>query len=187
MHLTNEQWAVVAPLIPRPVRKDPRGRHRIPDRPVLDGILWVLKTGARWRDLPRREYPPYQTCHRRFQMWTRQKVFQRILTALAHDMETRGKINLKECYIDGSFATAKKGALAWGRPNGARGQRSWRWEMLQVFLSPATWSLLLRMKSRWWRQRLPDDLPGRLRIASWVIGPMTATRSMPRSPDTASK
>ena len=57
--LTDAQWAVLDPLIPEPTRrKDGRGRPWRPRRAVLDGILWVLRTGAPWRDLPER-YPPY--------------------------------------------------------------------------------------------------------------------------------
>jgi transposase len=69
--LTDAQWAVLDPLIPEPTRcKDGRGRPWKPRRSVLNGILWVLRTGAPWRDLPE-SYPPYQTCHRRFQDWVR--------------------------------------------------------------------------------------------------------------------
>lgn len=67
MDLTDEQWEVLEPLIPNPPRRaDGRGRPWRDSRDVLNGILWVLRTGAPWHDLPER-YPPYQTCHRRFQ------------------------------------------------------------------------------------------------------------------------
>ncbi len=67
MELTDAQWAIIKPLIPTPRRrKDGRGRPWRNPREVLGGILWVLRTGAPWNDLPER-YPPYQTCHRRFQ------------------------------------------------------------------------------------------------------------------------
>ena len=109
MDLTNEQWAVIKSIIPPPPpRKGNKGRPRRDAREVLNGILWVLRTGAQWKELPKR-YPPYQTCHRRFQEWVRQKVFQKILRTLARRMERQGKINLKECYIDGTFSSAKKG------------------------------------------------------------------------------
>ena len=57
-------------------------------------------TGACWYDMPDR-YPPYQTCHRRFQLWVRSGVFRQILEALANDLRDRGGIDLSECYIDG--------------------------------------------------------------------------------------
>jgi len=65
MDLTEEQWAVLEPLLPEEERL-PTGRRGRP-REVLSGILWVLRTGAPCKDLPKR-YPPYQRCHRRFQI-----------------------------------------------------------------------------------------------------------------------
>ena len=63
--LTDEQWALVEPVL-RPLRRpDRRGRPWHDTRAVLHGVLWVLGTGAQWRELPER-YPPFQTCHRRF-------------------------------------------------------------------------------------------------------------------------
>jgi transposase len=69
MDLTDERWAVLEPLIPIPLRRtDGKGRPWRDPREILIGILWVLRTGAPRHDLPER-YPPYQTCHRRFQRW----------------------------------------------------------------------------------------------------------------------
>lgn len=122
MDITEKQWNVVVPLIPHPVRKTKRGRPRKPDRDVLNGILWILRTGAQWKDLPHR-YPSYQTCHRRFQEWVTHKVFKHILTSLAQDMESRGRINLKEAFIDGTFSSAKKGGCS-GTHKARKGQQN---------------------------------------------------------------
>ena len=136
MDLTDEQWAVLEPLIPEPLRRaDGRGRPWKPARDVLNGILWILRTGAPWKDMPDR-YPPYQTCHRRFQQWDREGVMDRILVTLAEDLKERGDLDLSECFIDGTFVVAKKGALGWERPSGAKVQRSWQWQTALVFLSP---------------------------------------------------
>ena len=109
MELTDEQWSVLEPLIPALSRRsDGRGRPWRESRAVLDGMLWILKTGARWQDLPER-YPPHQTCHRRFQQWVTSGVFERLLTAIAEDVRTRGGLDLSECFIDGTFVMAKKG------------------------------------------------------------------------------
>lgn len=55
MKLTEEQWAFIKPMLPKKqVRKDERGRSWKDPRDVLEGILWILKTGARWQDLPER-------------------------------------------------------------------------------------------------------------------------------------
>ena len=71
MDLTDDQWTLIGPLIKEPERRaDGKGRPRIAPRPIMDGILWVLRTGAPWADL-RDRYPSYQTCHRRFAQWTR--------------------------------------------------------------------------------------------------------------------
>ncbi len=73
MDLTDEQWEALEPLVPDPPRReDGRGRPWRDPRDVLNGILWILRTGAPWKDLPER-YPPYQACHRRFQKWIEEK------------------------------------------------------------------------------------------------------------------
>jgi len=66
--LSDSQWELIEPLLRPQRRTDGRGRPWQDTRAVLNGILWVLGTGAQWRELPN-QYPPYQTCHRRFQQW----------------------------------------------------------------------------------------------------------------------
>jgi transposase len=146
MDLTNEQWRRIEPLVP-PMRRKPGGRGRPPREPrdVLNGILWVLRTGAPWKDLPER-YPPYQTCHRRFQQWINAGVFAQILSVLAEDLEQRGKLDLSEAFIDGSFSGAKKGGLPSGKRNEARAARSWLSQTAMVFLSPQSWPMLRHTK-----------------------------------------
>jgi transposase len=125
MDLTDEQWAVLEPLIGEmPRRADGRGRPWRNSREVLNGILWILRTGAQWAELPDR-YPPYQRCHRRFQRWVQEGRFERILEALAADLIERGGLDLSECFIDGTFTAAKKGEDVWVRPSGAKGRSSW--------------------------------------------------------------
>lgn len=108
--LSDDQWKVLNRLIPKPKRRsDGRGRPWKSSRSVLNGILWVLRTGAPWADLPE-AYPSFQTCHRRFQQWVHSGVMRRILEALALDLKHRGAIDVREAFIDASFAPAKKGA-----------------------------------------------------------------------------
>jgi transposase len=122
MNLTDAQWEVLEPLIPDPPRReDGRGRPWRNPRDVLNGILWVLRTGAPWHDLPE-GYPPYQTCHRRFQKWVEEGVLGRVLKALVEDLQNRGGLDLSECYIDGTFIGVKKGERPWARPSGVRAQ-----------------------------------------------------------------
>ena len=145
--LTDKQWSFIEPLLPPlPIRPDKRGRPWKNSRDVLNGILWVLRTGAHWNALPD-TYPPYQTCHRRFQRWVREGVMDRILEELASDLERRGHIKLEECFIDGSFCPAKKGGMEWEQPSEARVPRSWRLQTAMVFLSPFGQQVLHRMKA----------------------------------------
>ena len=128
--LTDEQWQTLDPLIPRPKkRRDGRGRPWKSRRSVLNGVLWVLRTGAPWADLPDR-YPSYQTCHRRFQQWVRFGVMTRIMSALAHELSIRGAIDVSEAFVDASFAPAKKGGARSEKRNAAREQRSWRLQIV---------------------------------------------------------
>lgn len=114
MDPTDEQWTIVEPPIPKPkVRADGRGRPWCDDRQILNGNLWILRTGAPWRDGPDR-YPSPATCHRRHQEWSHTGVFNGILTAQAEDLRTRGKLDLTECLVDATFVVAKKGGLCVG-------------------------------------------------------------------------
>ena len=143
MELTDKQWTRLEPLIPSPQRKkkDSRGRPRKDPRDVINGILWVLRTGAPWRDLPPR-YPPHQTCHRWFQTWAKQGVFKQILTELGEDLYQRGAIDIRETFIDGSFTPAKKGVILSALQSVEKGPRSWQSQTLLVFLSPLTYKAL---------------------------------------------
>jgi transposase len=99
--LTDEQWVLIGPLPKLMRRKDGRGRRWREDRAVLNGILWILRTGAPWADLPDR-YPSYQTCHRRFQHWVRSGVLRSILEILAQALHDEGYLDLQEAFINGT-------------------------------------------------------------------------------------
>ena len=134
MKLTEKQWLLVASLFEPAPRDCAVGRPSTPARDVLNGVLWILRTGARWKDLPR-DYPPYQTCHRRFQQWVRDGTMVAALRVIAEDLRARGDIDLREAFIDGTFSSAKKGVFALARRNAAKGPRSWQLRTLTVFLS----------------------------------------------------
>src|SRR5215204_1896701 len=110
MDLTDAQWQILEPIFRPRRRPDGRGRPWQDTRAVVNGVLWVLRTGAPWADLPAR-YPPYQTCHRRFQHWQLSGRLDRLLERLAADLRDRGKRDLTEAFVDATYAGAKQGAL----------------------------------------------------------------------------
>jgi transposase len=119
LDVPEEHWTVLEPLIGAlPRRADGRGRPWRSSREVLNGMLWILRTGAQWADLPER-YPPYQTCHRRFQRWAGDGTLERVLEALAADLKDRGRLDLSECFTDGTFMVAKKSSY-WVSSSGRR-------------------------------------------------------------------
>jgi len=136
MELTDKQWEVVESILPKSKsRAGKRGRPTVDKRSVVNGILWILRTGAQWRELPDR-YPPYQTCHRYFQRWSQTGMLGKLLKKLAQDLVKRGKIKIQEGFIDGSFSAAKKGVLELVKQSAERGARSWQSQTALVFLSP---------------------------------------------------
>jgi transposase len=74
--LSDTAWATIAPLLPPDGR---RGRPWADHRKIINGILWKVRTGAPWRDLPER-YGPWQTCFDRFVRWRRNGTWERLLS-----------------------------------------------------------------------------------------------------------
>ena len=109
--LTDVEWLVIEPLLPRKWR----GVKRMDDRRVLNGIFWVLRSGAPWRDLPER-YGPYTTVYNRFNRWRKAGLWDRLMDEITKAYE--GDVQM----IDSSIvrvhqhaAGAKKGVeiVAW--------------------------------------------------------------------------
>lgn len=112
--LTDFEWRVIAPLLPN----KSRGVPRVDDRRVLSGILWVLRTGVPWRDLPER-YGPYTTCYNRFNRWRKKGVWDRLMDAVveAYDGNVQ-MIDSSSVRVHQHAAGAKKGGriVAWVVP-----------------------------------------------------------------------
>ena len=123
MEIDEQQWSILErSLPPLKWRRGRPGRPPSDLRQIFNGILWILRTGAPWRDLPD-SYPPYQTVHRWFQKWAESGVFKMLLHRLAIDLNARGKIDLSEAFIDGSFASAKKGGNLVGKTTRGKGTK----------------------------------------------------------------
>ncbi|HAH49292.1 transposase [uncultured Gimesia sp.] len=113
--LTDKQWSLIADLFPWKPPAEKGGRPKVHPRDCLEGILWVLVTGARWKDLPK-EYPSKATCHRRFQQWTKDGIFLVAWQRILEQMDENSQLNLTETFADGTFASAKKGVIRSGLP-----------------------------------------------------------------------
>ena len=153
--LTDEQWEVVEPILRPARREDNRGRPWHDTRAVLNGVLWILGSGAQWAEMPTK-YPPYQTCHRRFQQWIREGKLVEALRLLAKHLHERGKLHLDEAFVDATFASAKKGASRSVRPSAARAPRLSLSPLVTVFLSPLLSKALRLPSANLWKLFWPD-------------------------------
>jgi transposase len=105
--LTDEQWNGVDRLIPRSVAKT--GRPPSDRRTMLNSVLWILHTGAPWRDLPER-FGPWQTAYHHFSAWRRDGVLDRIVETLQLKLDKNGLIDFDLWCVDGSNVRAARAA-----------------------------------------------------------------------------
>jgi transposase len=112
--LTDDQFARLEPLLPP--QRPPTGKPNRDHRTILNGILWRLRTGAPWRDLPER-YGPWQTVYSRFRRWQARGIWDRVLATLQAEGDAAGRLDWHLHFVDGSTvrahqhaAGAKKGA-----------------------------------------------------------------------------
>jgi len=104
--LTDSQWERIRTDFPANGR--PGGQWK-DHRAMVNGILWVLATGAGWRDLPDR-FGPWQTVYDRFRRWTRSGSWDRLLERLQVQRQADGGIDWDLFFIDGSVVRAHKAA-----------------------------------------------------------------------------
>lgn len=113
--LTQRQWEAIQDLVDRP--KKHTGRPLRDDRELMNGMFWILCSGARWRDLPER-YGPWQTVYDRYRSFRDDATLDRILERLQLRLNDEGLIDLETWYVDSTSirasraaAGAKKGAV----------------------------------------------------------------------------
>ena len=106
MDLTDEQWQLIEPILPTPTptpAPEPApGRPPQDARAILNGILWKIRTGNAWDDLPD-VYPSHQTCYRYYCAWNKSEVLKAIVAALAKDLVVRGGLDIRSALHNGDI------------------------------------------------------------------------------------
>jgi len=134
--LADEQWELIELILPK--RTAQTGRKPRDPRPMLNGMVWILRSGAPWRDLPER-YGPWQTVYDYYRHWRNNGTFDRFLSALHVRLDPNGRIDGDLWCIDGSSVRAARAAAgaaksltphpqepadhAWGRSRGGWGSK----------------------------------------------------------------
>jgi transposase len=143
--LTDEQWALVEPHVPRSTART--GRPARDRRTLLNGIFWILCTGAPWRDLPER-FGPWQTVYDHFRKWRRSGVFARIIEALQVKLDKDGYIDWELWCVDGANVRAARAAAGADKKvsSGTRTSRKTTlWAAAEAGLEPnSIWLLTAR-------------------------------------------
>jgi transposase len=113
--LTDQPWQRLAPHFPHHPPAPKGGRPRVADRDCLEGLLWLLRTGARWQDIPV-DLPSGSTCWRRLHEWAGEGILEDIQAILLEELAQQGKVDFDELLADATFIRAKKGGTTSGRP-----------------------------------------------------------------------
>ena len=117
--VTDEQWEFIAPHLPEHPPCPKGGRPRADDRECLEGILWLLRTGARWQDIPV-DLPSGSTCWRRLREWAGEGVLAQLHAELIGELGASGRLDFGELIADATFIRAKKGGSRSATPRSAR-------------------------------------------------------------------
>ncbi len=136
--LSDREWALVTPHLPPPALT---GRPRRSPRAIWNAILWVLRSGSPWRDLPER-FGPWQTVFHRFNAWRRTGIFERVLQALQIRLDAEGHIDWDLFCVDGSNVRASRAAAGAGKKGDPRSPRTTHWVARAVDSGASSmWSL----------------------------------------------
>ena len=137
--VSDEQWEKIAPVLPEPHASPGGGPKPISNRPCFEGILGVLRSGARWKDRPASSPAP-STWWRRLRPWEEQAGWLMAGRAFLRPRDSQGQLDWAETFADGSFAPAKKGGLVSALPRKATGRSGWWWQTAKVFLWATSWN-----------------------------------------------
>lgn len=147
--LTDEQWEKIEPMLPG-ARRYNRGRKPRSNRNVVNGILWVLRTGNRWQDLPP-THPSPSTCQRRLRKWMKEGVWVEIWQAYIRHLTPAMRADWGDAFADGSFLADKSLDHEDARSNAARARDEWRQVSSQTF-----WTLMWKPRTYDVRRKMAE-------------------------------
>jgi transposase len=130
----DEAWALISTLLPPERNRVSGGRPYLEHRPVMNGIFWVLCSGAPWRDLPER-YGNWKTIYNRFNRWSKSGVINSIFNKLLQILDENELIDWDAIALDGSNIRALK-AAAGAKKNTLMNSRIMGLVALEVVLAP---------------------------------------------------
>ena len=117
--LTDEQWDLISDVFPAAAKT---GRPPTDRRLIVEGILWILQAGAPWRDLPEKEFGPWETVYGLFNQWNADGTLDEILSRLQANCIDAGQIDQKLWCIDGTIVRAHRCAAGGGKKGIRRNQ-----------------------------------------------------------------
>jgi len=147
--LTDEQWSAVQPLLPK--RTATTGRTPSDPRLMLNGVFWILGTGAPWRDLPDR-FGPWQTVYDYFRKWRKSGVYDHIIQALQIKLDQKGLIDWDLWCVDGASVRASRAAAGAEKKVSAATRTSRKttlWAAQEAGLDRSSTWLLTAREFRW--------------------------------------
>ena len=121
--LTDEAWTRIEPLMPKQARGGKWNEHRM----MLNGVFWVLNSGAPWRDVPER-YGHWKTVYGRYRRWTREGLFDRILRKLHLELDEEGRIDWSQFNVDGTSIRADRSAAGGRKKSLHSSRRTTPWD-----------------------------------------------------------
>ena len=121
--LLDAMWERIEPLLPPKPAHPKGGRPFASDKLCFEGIVYVLRNGIRWNDMPEC-YPSSTTCWNRYAMWTKLGLWSRVWTVVLEELDAAGMLDLTELTMDATFAEARKGGPASDRRSAETAARS---------------------------------------------------------------
>jgi transposase len=134
--LSDKEWDQIKDLLPR---NEGAGRRWEDHRRILNGMFWVVRTGAPWRDIPER-YGPWQTIFDRFNRWRKNGILDRMLERLQIRLDEDGKLDWDLWCIDGSSIRASRAAAGAGKRGAQKSPQTTLWAARAADSAPnSTW------------------------------------------------